>query len=323
MDTLFQPYRLNDTLTLANRFMMAPDPLHGGPGLVPTEQMALLRPPRRHRPHHLRGYHHPPGRPGLPEHPGLYSAEQVEGWKKVTAAVHARGGKIFRPAVARGPPSHPFFHHAEVLAPLPSPMKARYRCMRELVYQVPRAPDRERDRPAGRGLRPGRCQRHRSGLRRGGDPRRQRLPHRSVPAPRQQPAHRQLRRQPENMSRFCPGSSGRHQCPHRRGQGGPAPLPRRLCAPRRGCPGSRRVRPPAGRAEPAPLAYVHLGIFDDSLTFDYLDGRASDYLRAHYDGHLVGVGNYSAETAAEAIEADRFDLVAIGRPLIARTTSPR
>ncbi|MBP6792900.1 MAG: alkene reductase, partial [Aeromonas sp.] len=65
------------------------------------------------------------------------------------------------------------------------------------------------------------------------------------------------------------------------------------------------------------LAYLHLGIFDDSLTFDYLDGRASDYLRAHYDGHLVGVGNYSAETAAEAIKADRFDLVAIGRPLIA------
>ncbi|MGL4477601.1 MAG: alkene reductase, partial [Aeromonas veronii] len=24
MNTLFQPYRLNDTLTLANRFMMAP-----------------------------------------------------------------------------------------------------------------------------------------------------------------------------------------------------------------------------------------------------------------------------------------------------------
>ena len=65
------------------------------------------------------------------------------------------------------------------------------------------------------------------------------------------------------------------------------------------------------------LAYVHLGIFDDSLTFDYLDGHASDYLRAHYDGHLVGVGNYSADTALDAIKANRFDLIAIGRPLIA------
>ena len=41
MDTLFQPYRLNGTLTLANRFMMAPLPrCMAGPGLVPTEQMA-------------------------------------------------------------------------------------------------------------------------------------------------------------------------------------------------------------------------------------------------------------------------------------------
>ena len=27
--------------------------------------------------------------------PGIWSKEQVEGWKLVTAAVHARGGKIF------------------------------------------------------------------------------------------------------------------------------------------------------------------------------------------------------------------------------------
>ncbi|MCD8548216.1 MAG: alkene reductase, partial [Aeromonadaceae bacterium] len=36
-----------------------------------------------------------------------------------------------------------------------------------------------------------------------------------------------------------------------------------------------------------------------------------------YDGHLVGVGNYNPQSAAEAIGAGRFDLVAIGRPLIA------
>ncbi len=96
MNTLFQPYRLNDTLTLANRFMMAPHPLHGRPG--PGAHRAdgrLLRAPRRHRPHHLRSHHHPAGRAGLPQYPGLYSAEQIAGWKKVTGAVHANGGKIF------------------------------------------------------------------------------------------------------------------------------------------------------------------------------------------------------------------------------------
>ncbi|MCZ4263400.1 hypothetical protein O4G76_21490, partial [Limimaricola sp. G21655-S1] len=49
-----------------------------------------------------------------------------------------------------------------------------------------------------------------------------------------------------------------------------------------------------------PLAYIHLGIFDDNLTFDYLGGRASAYLRAHYKGHLVGGGCDAAARAAAA-----------------------
>ena len=41
MDTLFQSYRLNGTLTLANRFMMAPlTRCMAGPGLVPPAPMA-------------------------------------------------------------------------------------------------------------------------------------------------------------------------------------------------------------------------------------------------------------------------------------------
>ncbi len=129
MNTLFQPYRLNDTLTLANRFMMAPlTRCMAGPGLVPTEQMAayyarradigliiseatIIRPDGQ----------------GYPNTPGIYSAEQIAGWKKVTGAVHANGGKIFAQLWHVGRLSHPFFHHGEVLAPLPSPMRARCR----------------------------------------------------------------------------------------------------------------------------------------------------------------------------------------------------
>src|SRR5476651_1659123 len=32
---------------------------------------------------------------GYPRIPGLFSKEQVEGWKKITEAVHAGGSKIF------------------------------------------------------------------------------------------------------------------------------------------------------------------------------------------------------------------------------------
>ena len=65
------------------------------------------------------------------------------------------------------------------------------------------------------------------------------------------------------------------------------------------------------------LAYLHLGIFDDAMEFDYLGGSASAYLRSIYKGTLVGVGSYTAESGAEAIQNQQFDLLAIGRPFIA------
>ena len=66
------------------------------------------------------------------------------------------------------------------------------------------------------------------------------------------------------------------------------------------------------------LAYLHGGIFDDSTTFESLEGKTtSAFLRAGYKGTLVGVGSYSFESAKEAINEGKFDLIAIGRPLIA------
>lgn len=43
--------------------------------------------------------------------PGIYSEAQVAGWKKVTHAVHARGGKIFLQLWHVGRMSHPDFHN--------------------------------------------------------------------------------------------------------------------------------------------------------------------------------------------------------------------
>ena len=50
--------------------------------------------------------------------PGIYSQEQVEGWKKVTQAVHEEGGHIFIQLWHVGRISHPDFHNGELpLAP--------------------------------------------------------------------------------------------------------------------------------------------------------------------------------------------------------------
>ena len=66
------------------------------------------------------------------------------------------------------------------------------------------------------------------------------------------------------------------------------------------------------------LAYLHGGIFDDSMRFDSLEGKnTSEFLRKGYSSTLVGVGAYTYESANEAINEKAFDLIAIGRPFIA------
>ncbi|MCM5661594.1 alkene reductase [Galbibacter mesophilus] len=50
--------------------------------------------------------------------PGIHSEAQVEGWKKVTEAVHEKDGKIFAQLWHVGRMSHPYFHDGDLpLAP--------------------------------------------------------------------------------------------------------------------------------------------------------------------------------------------------------------
>lgn len=46
---------------------------------------------------------------GYPNTPGIYTSEQVEGWKQVTDAVHAEGGRIFLQLWHAGRVAHPSF----------------------------------------------------------------------------------------------------------------------------------------------------------------------------------------------------------------------
>ena len=61
-----------------------------------------------------------------------------------------------------------------------------------------------------------------------------------------------------------------------------------------------------GHEPEAPVQFESLG-----------NKRISEYLRSTYTGTLVGVGSYSYEKAKKEILADKFDLIAIGRPFIA------
>ena len=59
---------------------------------------------------------------GYPRTPGIHSDEQVEGWKKVTDAVHEAGGRIFLQLWHVGRISHSLYHDGEKpVAPSPIP----------------------------------------------------------------------------------------------------------------------------------------------------------------------------------------------------------
>jgi N-ethylmaleimide reductase len=94
MTTLFDPVTIGD-IALSNRIVMAPLTRNRSPGAIPnalnatyykqratagliiTEATAISQQGQ-----------------GYADVPGLYKPEAIEGWKKVTEAVHAEGGKI-------------------------------------------------------------------------------------------------------------------------------------------------------------------------------------------------------------------------------------
>ena len=58
--------------------------------------------------------------------PGIYTPEQVAGWRLVTNAVHAAGGRVFLQLWHVGRMSHPDFHHGELpVAPSAVPFEGK------------------------------------------------------------------------------------------------------------------------------------------------------------------------------------------------------
>jgi len=60
---------------------------------------------------------------GYPFTPGIHSAEQVSGWRRITAAVHAKGGRIFLQLWHVGRISHPCFQPNGAPPVAPSALK--------------------------------------------------------------------------------------------------------------------------------------------------------------------------------------------------------
>ena len=319
-ENLFHPYALNDTITLNNRILMAPlTRCMADENLVPTTAMAdyyarradagliiseavIIRPDGQ----------------GYPNTPGIFSQEQITGWQQVTTKVHQNGGKIFAQLWHTGRVAHPhFFNGGDVLAPSALAVEGSVPRMRELTYQVPKAVTqtdidslvKDYAQAAANAIEAGF-----DGVE----------IHGANGYLIDQFLHFASNQRtddygmtPENMSRF------------------PLAVVDAVIARIGNERTALRVSPGAyfnmatnakdravfdyllAELESRSLAFLHIGIFDDAMEFDYLGGKASSYVRANYRNTLVGVGSYNAKTASAAIENEQFNLIAIGRPFIA------
>ncbi len=95
MITLFDPIRFGN-IAADNRIVMAPLTRdRAGPGQVPTPLMATYYEQRASAGLIVsEATQISPEGQGYLDTPGIYSAEQMAGWRHVTDAVHAKGGKI-------------------------------------------------------------------------------------------------------------------------------------------------------------------------------------------------------------------------------------
>ncbi|GAB4125987.1 MAG: alkene reductase [Sideroxydans sp.] len=104
--TLFTPTTLGK-LQLKNRIVMAPMTRSRAIGNVPNELMAQYYALRAEAGLIItEGTSPSPNGLGYARIPGLYSEAQVQGWQRVTAAVHEKGGRIFVQLMHTGRVSH-------------------------------------------------------------------------------------------------------------------------------------------------------------------------------------------------------------------------
>lgn len=107
MSKLFEPFRLGDR-TLTNRIVMAPLTRARAPGDVASERVALYYAQRASA-----GLIVSEGTPisregqGYLFNPGVFTPEQVAGWRLTTESVHAHGSTIFAQLWHVGRVSHP------------------------------------------------------------------------------------------------------------------------------------------------------------------------------------------------------------------------
>jgi len=327
VDILFTPYKLGET-ELPNRIVMAPmTRWFADDNSVSTKKMAAYYARRADAGLIITegAIIRPDGR-GHPNTPGIYTGAQIEGWRKIADAVHDKGGRIFMQLWHVGRMSHTDFTGG-VATIAPSAVAAKGR--------VPSRSWKRRDRrsktpyPTPRPLEtneiPSLVEAYTiaaaNAIKAGLDGVEV---HGANGYLIDQFLHYETNRRedeyggtPENLARFALevvdgviGETGSERVGIRLSPAAYASIGHHA-------DDTAVLVYLLGELEKRELAYVHIGINDDSKEYDYLEGTASAFIRRHYKGTVIGCGSYTPESAARAISDGVIDLAAFGRPFIA------
>ena len=114
---LLESYPLGP-MVLPNRMVMAPLTRNRAPGCVPNDLMRQYYVQRASAGLIIsEGTQIEPFGQGYQDTPGIYSPEQREAWRTITAAVHRAGGRIFAQLWHVGRISHSYYHGGRPVAP--------------------------------------------------------------------------------------------------------------------------------------------------------------------------------------------------------------
>lgn len=319
---LLKPYQLSSSVQMKNRVIMAPMTRskaddNGVPtvgmknyyvqradaGLIITEG-TIIRPDGK----------------GYDNVPGIYSQAQIDGWREVTEAVHNRGGKIFSQIWHVGRVSHPYFLDQQLpKGPSATTMKERVRRSNGLFYGQSQALSVDEIQSlindfvvaAENAMLAGFDGVEIHGA--NGYLIDQFLHYDTN--------HREdsYGGSPKNMSRFAleiVRSIGDKIGYDKVGiRLSPVGYLNEITPDKRDKDVMQYL---LEQLNNLPIAYVHTGAFDDSLSYPELDDLTmTSFIRRYYCGNLIACGGYDINTADSGIINNHYDLVAIGKPFIA------
>ena len=147
MPTLFEPLKIGD-LEVPNRIVLAPLTRNRstGPGRVPNAMMRDYYVQRASAGLIIsEATSVAPAGVGYPHTPGVWSDEQVDGWRKIVEGVHAAGGRMFLQLWHVGRISDPIYHDGALpVAPSAIAPKGNVSLLRpQRAYVAPRALETE------------------------------------------------------------------------------------------------------------------------------------------------------------------------------------